>query len=177
MTNITEEQKKMQEAFGAGFWKRNPKPDGVKRWMDDKSQVEFTDFVFPSEYNRSNAILTVNGDANYKIWYSQLQGYYFSPEEKYANGYVEGSLIFKNGEKYIFNELEPEKFWELARGKRFEVEAFPDFSKIDKDSTKVQEMRTYDKVIAHISTAIKHRDWEKIYGMLKSAPVYSLTEI
>lgn len=168
--------------YGAGRPIRKETQDITKRWFDDKEIIEFTDM---SQSTNHNAEFTINNDSYFKIWFSQLEGIFFTAENDDQVGI--SSLKLKNIEKPIkIISLTPQKFYQYVKNKKFRVSVESICKiKIDTYSEKFlkfidpqkNDFDIYKDAWNFYFKALKEKRYDDIKGLTKAAKMYNFEEI
>ena len=146
--------------------------DCIRRWLDDKEEVEFTS----ADIGNYNGEFQINGEDSHKMWFSQFSGIYLNPNDLMAHAI--STITFKgSGEKYV-RQMNPYSFWKAVQGKRFRVSVDCDYPVvIDSRNEKVKELKTVSKVLKYISDNLDCENYNAVKGMTKTSRLYSLIEI
>jgi hypothetical protein len=143
----------------------------VCRWFDAGDIIEFTGV----KYTFANAEFEINGRANHKIWFSQLNGVYLHYRTTEC---VAGVLTLKDGRELSLYNMRSEAFWSLVKGKKFRVLICEDFPvSIDRKNDKVRELKTLEKITNYIFTNLDNENYNAVEGMTKKTTLYSFEEI
>jgi len=142
----------------------------VLRFMSDDSIVEFK---VESAYS-TNAEFTMNGDRNWKIWFSQLDPVYIREEDLK----LEGGRITVDGNTKLIATISVDDFINMVRGRKFKVSFHPDRLAMDfRKNEKCRRFSNAGEVQSHIEKALNEERYDDVKGILKVMPMYDLVEV
>lgn len=142
----------------------------VARFISDDSVVKFD----VSTAYHTNAEFTVNGDANWKMWFSQFDPVYIREDDLK----LEGGTITVDGTTRLIATLSVDDFISLIRGRRFKVTFHPDRLAMDfRKNDKCRRFSNAGAVQKHIVKALDEERYDDVEGILKVMPMYDLAEV
>lgn len=164
-------QIKREMALGIRGFKPAYTGGDVCRWFDAGEIIEFTGV----KHTFANAEFEINGKANHKIWFSQLNGVYL---HSHTTECAAGVLTLKDGRELSLYNMRSDAFWSLVRGKKFRVLICEDFPvSIDRKNDKVRALKTLEKITNYIFTNLDNENYDAVEGMTKKTTLYSFEEI
>jgi hypothetical protein len=140
------------------------------RYMSHDDIVSFDVLNKKSDFNWE---FYVNGDKSHKIWFSQLNGFYLSGEDKD----ISACTIFpKNGAPKHIALMNVRDFWKEVEGKRYKISIDDDKYEIDRWHPKCKG-RKVGEIAEYIFKALDEERYEDMKGMTKSKTLYLLKEV
>ena len=142
----------------------------VKRYFVNGEKIEFTGF------NRtySNAKYTINDDAYFEIWFTQICQPLYKGSMSDA---LCSKLKFKDNQIKMICSLSPEEFWAVIKGRTFLVEVIGQGFGPDLDNQKCLELDTFQNIYQYVHDHLEKNDLEPIEGMLRPRIAYLFIEI
>lgn len=147
------------------------KGDGkTARFISNDSVVKFD----VSTAYHTNAEFTVNGDRNWKMWFSQFDPVYIREDDLR----LEGGTITVDGTTKLIATLSVDDFIRMVRGRRFRVSFHPDRLAMDfRKNDKCRRFNNAGAVQKHIIKALDEERYDDVEGILKVMPMYDLAEV
>ncbi len=145
--------------------------DLKQRWLDNDAIITLK----VKQITARNIEFIVNGNSDHIVWYSQLSRVFLNIK---TFDLVLGDIKFKNGEKKIIAEYEPEKFAKSIKDKRFRVIANADglvVAKFDEHNT--PPCTTYGEAAEFIRQLVENGEIDKAADYLQPATIYDLEEV
>ena len=142
-----------------------------RRFLYEGEVVSFHIF---NEASLNNWDFFINDDESCRIWFSQLNGYFFS--DKDASIFT-CTLELMNSVPISISSLSPRQFWEKVQGKQFKVSVDKSKHRIIMSDTRCKGKDVRD-IAAEICKALDEERFSEISSMYESAKcLYTLKEI
>lgn len=140
-------------------------------WLNDGEIIRFTNRKVTSS---NNAEYEINGDPYVSIYFSQLE---CKAVNKQLNAWG-CKLFLKDGSQKNIYELNESDFWNIVKGKTFQVDIFSDVPfVINPRSKKLKMFVKYNQVLEFVRKCFNEDRFEDIEDLLLKRNVYALTEI
>lgn len=152
---------------------RSQNEDWVCRTLDNEETIEFTNCKNTS----NNSEYEINNNPSRKIWFSQLSRYYLTDD---LEGIYQPTVVFKDGREYILNELDSCVFYNMCKGRKFQVEKVPEciYALNEKSETiKAKYLSTLLDTYNFVKNCVDTNKFNEIGDILKLVTAARLIEI